>query len=777
MKIKNLIIRNYGPLEERSYQFSSGFNLLFGKNEQGKSLTFDALVKLLFGKNSKIFDSINRVEDDPASFGSFVTVANTQNKKTDEFKLQGKNTLADVTGLSATESKNLFLIRNSDLSIGKDLADQEQFYTSITDRLTGLQTKEIAQTRAKILDYAQLTDTGRFQSTQENQKLGERVEKASALLSTEGIIHQLIEANKTQEWSLLEEKLFTLKSKLKENQESLSNQKLAQQLQEYQQSKTNLNQLESLEKQLLPLEGITQEQLDLLRLSSQEKNRLSQQKKEIQKELEKKQKKAEQVEKELLDLEKQIAKQSPIKEEIDNYIQPESINLIKQLASLSADQATPWEKYLIYSGVLFLISLLAFVFSLQTLILIIVFIFLLISLFLSLKSYQQIKQKQLYDTNLNQLKLRVGKYQIKIKNLDEIDQQILELKTKFNQLLTKQSVLKVEKKSLRDDIGELQDKKLSQVVSDLLKKQETIDIIFLECNIKSIEELKKKLDQKYKIQTQKQKVVTLLEAKFGKSAHGVNQMTHFQKQLNIHKHLDSQIVKEKYNPQLIHILEQSQQKNQQDIEILQNKLSQLHEKLKTVQREVELILPQKAGSFVIDNMNDLFEIKQQLKLFINQHSKRRQNAIKLIRILKTIEVIEKKKVGELFGENSIISQRFKEITKENYSQVYYDQEDHQIKVELKSGKLLLASQLSSGTYDQLYLAIRLGLGEKLLNKKTGFFIMDDPFLKSDSDRLKKQLEILLNLSKAGWQVIYFSAKNEVRDYIKTKKVKTFIVGK
>ncbi len=64
MKIKNLIIRNYGPLEERSYQFSSGFNLLFGKNEQGKSLTFDALVKLLFGKNSKIFDSINRVEDD-----------------------------------------------------------------------------------------------------------------------------------------------------------------------------------------------------------------------------------------------------------------------------------------------------------------------------------------------------------------------------------------------------------------------------------------------------------------------------------------------------------------------------------------------------------------------------------------------------------------------------------------------------------------------------------------------------------------------------------------
>ena len=79
---------------------------------------------------------------------------------------------------------------------------------------------------------------------------------------------------------------------------------------------------------------------------------------------------------------------------------------------------------------------------------------------------------------------------------------------------------------------------------------------------------------------------------------------------------------------------------------------------------------------------------------------------------------------------------------------------------------LPAEKLSGGAYDQLYLSIRLALGDKLLKGKKGFFIMDDPLVKADPDRLQAQIQILKKISELGWQVIYFSSKGEIKDALK-----------
>jgi uncharacterized protein YhaN len=79
---------------------------------------------------------------------------------------------------------------------------------------------------------------------------------------------------------------------------------------------------------------------------------------------------------------------------------------------------------------------------------------------------------------------------------------------------------------------------------------------------------------------------------------------------------------------------------------------------------------------------------------------------------------------------------------------------------------LPADKLSGGAYDQLYLSIRLALGERVLEGKKGFFIMDDPFVKADPARLHKQIEVLRKISQSGWQVIYFTAKGEMREMAK-----------
>ncbi len=61
--------------------------------------------------------------------------------------------------------------------------------------------------------------------------------------------------------------------------------------------------------------------------------------------------------------------------------------------------------------------------------------------------------------------------------------------------------------------------------------------------------------------------------------------------------------------------------------------------------------------------------------------------------------------------------------------------DGVIRVKRRDGTVLTADKLSSGAYDQLYLAVRLALGRRIAPDGAGFFIMDDPFIRSDPDRL------------------------------------------
>jgi uncharacterized protein YhaN len=111
MRIKEFFVKRYGPLRDKGYFLADSFNLLFGKNEEGKTLTIDALVKLLFGKHIKDFERIDRVEETPEGY---LVVEDDHGQ---EVKLPEKGILTDLAHLTASECRNLFVIRNSDLSI------------------------------------------------------------------------------------------------------------------------------------------------------------------------------------------------------------------------------------------------------------------------------------------------------------------------------------------------------------------------------------------------------------------------------------------------------------------------------------------------------------------------------------------------------------------------------------------------------------------------------------------------------------------------------------
>ena len=156
---------------------------------------------------------------------------------------------------------------------------------------------------------------------------------------------------------------------------------------------------------------------------------------------------------------------------------------------------------------------------------------------------------------------------------------------------------------------------------------------------------------------------------------------------------------------------------------------------------------------------ELADAQRRIAEFCESVQRDARLAKEAIRILQEIEAEENEKVGELFGEGTLVSRWFHDITDGRYRAVHL--EDGEVMVEMAGGKRLSASALSGGAFDQLYLAIRVSIAERMLPESKGFFILDDPFLKADRDRMRALMTMLRHLVGRGWQVIYVTAKDEI----------------
>jgi exonuclease SbcC len=182
MRIKEFFIKRYGPLREITYSLSHPFNLLIGNNEDGKTLTIDALVKLLLGHNVRDFGHIiDRVEENPEGY---CVIEGDDGK---EIKLPEHGDLTTIAAVTASECRNIFIIRDSDLSI----AQESEFYTTVTNRLTGLRTEEILKTKEALREIGRITPSGIFRDIKD-EALKTRIEWAQDLVDTiEGLTEEM----------------------------------------------------------------------------------------------------------------------------------------------------------------------------------------------------------------------------------------------------------------------------------------------------------------------------------------------------------------------------------------------------------------------------------------------------------------------------------------------------------------------------------------------------------------------------------------------------------
>src|SRR5690625_1239425 len=105
---------------------------------------------------------------------------------------------------------------------------------------------------------------------------------------------------------------------------------------------------------------------------------------------------------------------------------------------------------------------------------------------------------------------------------------------------------------------------------------------------------------------------------------------------------------------------------------------------------------------------------------------------------------------------------FKRITNGAYEQVYAPMNKTPFQVESSSNVRYAVGELSQGTIDQLYVSLRLAIGQVMSKKYKIPFIIDDAFVHFDQKRTEQIINILKEVSKSH-QVILFTCKENVAD--------------
>lgn len=213
--------------------------------------------------------------------------------------------------------------------------------------------------------------------------------------------------------------------------------------------------------------------------------------------------------------------------------------------------------------------------------------------------------------------------------------------------------------------------------------------------------------------------------------------------------------------------------NAEELSKLEKKLKIIDEKYKELEQE-NLVLKNEitiaTGSSIGEDWNILIErLNTKKKEIIDQLRQKEAYIIAGIIVHQTINELlqeEEKQIQKNINSKEFCDLLYKITGKYNSLSINND------------GKLTITSQmadydlrdLSTGTKEQVLFALRVTLAEKILGNKA-FFILDDAFQHSDYDRRPKLIDQLFTLADEGWQIIYLTMDDNIKDVFINKGLK------
>lgn len=106
---------------------------------------------------------------------------------------------------------------------------------------------------------------------------------------------------------------------------------------------------------------------------------------------------------------------------------------------------------------------------------------------------------------------------------------------------------------------------------------------------------------------------------------------------------------------------------------------------------------------------------------------------------------------------AIASDYLRQLTNGKYTNIWTPLGEHYPKIDDNQGHTLTVTELSSGTREQLFLAIRLAMVERFRNQGVELpIILDDVLVNFDQERTKAAIETLNAVAAKGQQILFFT---------------------
>lgn len=760
MKIEEFSLRWYGPLKDTGRISLGNFSLIFGNNEEGKTLAIDALTKILLGKNARIFKRIDRVGKEP---DGFVILRDHENKK---IKLPEKGNLTDLTGINPADARNIFIIRDSDLSIAQEASEESEHLRNITDRLTGMKTEEIEAIKDSLLERGKLEPTRKGFRNIREEKLRDRMDEAENLIST---IEKLGKRMKEENFDKLENRLSGFSGEIKNINQKLNQYEMAENRERYEKGFKALSTLKAAMKRIEELKVFNEEDEEVWRTYKQVLKAEKERKKKLNKELLTVKNKLETKTNEYREENREFEVLSKTEEKIYDQIKPDMKNYEMRAGELEKKRG---QRGLFLKG--FGVSALFFLASLAGLIInpaellfqVFSILFLVMTFGFGLKWYLLNREESWMRGMWERIKMDASKLNLRGESPTEVLSGIKKFEDEYEAKSKKLEDLAGDVKSLSNQVRKIAEQDIPESERKIRDAEEKIEEIKSRSKTGDLtayrEKIKELRDEEKSRDTQGEVLTTL----FGGEGENLSEnISYWEAEVKRLEEYKEKAVQVEHNEKEEDKLRSQKEKILSDKEAIENKIQYFREDLKEVERRANNVFVTESDFLHCETSVDLEAVKRKLEEFRDVNEKTRENVLAAIDIFDEIENEEEQKVSSLFGKDSSISKYFKEITSGYYTEVNFVPEERKIYVRKRNGEVLEAEKLSGGAYDQLYLSIRLGLGEKVLLGKKGFFIMDDPFVKADKKRLKQQIKVLKEICSSGWQVLYFTAKDEVKDLL------------
>ena len=197
----------------------------------------------------------------------------------------------------------------------------------------------------------------------------------------------------------------------------------------------------------------------------------------------------------------------------------------------------------------------------------------------------------------------------------------------------------------------------------------------------------------------------------------------------------------------------------QEINSLQSKINEKTLKLHTTEIDYNNINPK---------LEKLINIEEELESLLNDRKDLKQKSYEIKKAIETLEMAYNKMKEEItpkFTEK--LSDTIKNVSNNKYNKVKINISG-EIIVEDSNGNYINAENLSLGTIDQLYLALRLASIEEI-TEETMPIILDEAFAYYDNERLKNILEYMSKEYK-NRQIIIFTCTDREKSILNSLEI-------